>query len=787
MIKESLPELIIGEFGEKLYQKSLIFPNNKINIIYISKDPIKINSIILDNDREFHLIIDEEEAEIFHDCPSFLIHSLKEKKICVHLIKALLMIKENLALKILNNFNNYKLTSEDFGSKKKSKNYILLSNTCFERDNCVEGLSYLNKAIINQSECESIIENYLKKSIENNLYVEFFEFLKTCIENELIEPLLQFNHYIIEGFKNLLNSTANYSFIYILFIIESLNVIFNFIDLSFSKDLFNKFEKMVYSSSLNEKYFSIYFIMKNFDKLIDINPLFKALIEKNHLESLKNEILEYFFGEIENLAVIDKLKLMKRQFKVIGISKDRFYNEYRSYKNEIKELEKKVYLKKFSFLKLLMEKYNIISSKGEFRKKRNTYIIQHDPVNLKNPVYQYIIRRLGFFGLNDQIIKSNDIGINYFIIRELFLDDLTNHPDIFYYKKQFWGDNENDLEINSIEGFSLFSEIIRYNYDIDQQYSNINDVIIIEWDLANKPRQGSIVNAYGSQIIIPDQNNPLFHDLKPFDLCYCLKTPVKIEGNIIKTINVISKCSFKDAINRVSKGMSFIEGFYPLSLVKTVLDKEISPFKANEIAVNNPNKIFIPKYNQFIKNFREFLFDFINRERDYIFEEVKSDPEKKANQIIILLNLTNELSGLNLPYSTILKKLLNQNVNLQEFKLKFLKEIHIIINEILEKRNVGNTIVFDLKKMRNTPFSKYSNEILNIRKQEFESGKVYKYQDKAEIWYDVSEIKNTFYGIKFFNILNIGKEISIKPDKFKKFSEFTSKLRLKINLLMKNS
>ena len=101
----------------------------------------------------------------------------------------------------------------------------------------VKGLSYLNKAIINQSECESIIENYLKRAIENNLYVEFFEFLKTCIENELIDRLLQFNHYIIEGFENLLNSTANYSFIYILFIIESLNVIFNFIDLSFSKSL----------------------------------------------------------------------------------------------------------------------------------------------------------------------------------------------------------------------------------------------------------------------------------------------------------------------------------------------------------------------------------------------------------------------------------------------------------------------------------------------------------------------------------------------------------------------
>ena len=109
MIKKTFSELLIGEFGEKLFQKSEIFPNNKINLIYIREDPIKVNSIILDNDREFHLIIDEEKAEIFYDCPSFLIHSQKEKKICVHLIKVLLLIKKNLALEILSNFNNFYL------------------------------------------------------------------------------------------------------------------------------------------------------------------------------------------------------------------------------------------------------------------------------------------------------------------------------------------------------------------------------------------------------------------------------------------------------------------------------------------------------------------------------------------------------------------------------------------------------------------------------------------------------------------------------------------------------
>ena len=116
------------------------------------------------------------------------------------------------------------------------------------------------------------------------------------------------------------------------------------------------------------------------------------------------------------------------------------------------------------------------------------------------------------------------------------------------------------------------------------------------------------------------------------------------------------------------------------------------------------------------EGFREFLFDFINKEKEYIFEEIKADPEEKATQILILLNLTNELAGLNLIYSKIITNLFTQNINLNEFKSKFLNKIHSLIKKILSKREIGSTIIFNLKKMRNTQFSKYSNEILNIRR-----------------------------------------------------------------------
>lgn len=780
MEKKSITSLIIDKFGLKAYQKSLRFLANKINIIDVKENPIKIRSIILDNEREFHLIIDEKNNEIFHDCPSFLIYSEREKKVCVHLIKLLLIIKSNMAQNIIDHLNSYNFTSEDIGSQKKKRNFLLLANRCFDDNNCVEALSYLNKAIVNQFESEDIIKKYLDTAINNNLFIEFFDFLRNGYENELEDYLSKFNHNIERGFIEFLNVISEYSFFDLLKIIESIDIMFKFKDFSFLASEFDILKKLVKSSNFNENYFSIYLIKRYNNQLIRLNNKFSDIFSQDHLDSLKKTLLNYFFSEIDNFCIIDKLKLLKKQFQVIDIPKKSYINEYKKYKNEIQELEKKVYLKKFAFLKLMIEKYNIKKTKGEFLKERNTYVVKHRQENLNNPVYNYIISRIGFFGINERLIKSSEIGINYFIMKELFSDDIGNFQDVFYYMQQFWGEKE-DYEIRLLDGLSLSSEIIEYSYDIDHTYSN--DLMIIEWDLAHKPFHGSIVNAYGSQIIIPDNNNPLFHDLKPFDLCFCKKTPVKIESKIIKTVNVIKKCSFRDAIKSVSKGMEFIEGYYPLSLVRAVLNREIDPFHANEIVFNNPNKVFVPNYNAFIKAFNEFLLNYIFKEKEYIFEELKTDIILNPNQILTLLNLNNELAGLDLPYTEILKKNLYPNITIKQFRTRFLNEIHSIVQNLLNQRKVGSTIIFDLKKIQHTPFFKYSNEILDIRKEEFEKSKVIKFSDKMEVFYDMTEINKTYYGKKFLEILQEGEELILKPKKYKKFQDFSLKLNLRLKVV----
>ena len=165
--------------------------------------------------------------------------------------------------------------------KKKSKNFIELANHCLESNNCIEGLSYLNKAILNQSECEPIIEKYLETAIYNNLFIEFFEFLKNGYENELDVFLMKYNSSIERGFSKFMKTISLYSFFDILRIIESIDHFlgrYKFQNTSFLLTLTERLVKQIKSKNFNEVYFSTFFIKKNLEKLMEINPEINELI-----------------------------------------------------------------------------------------------------------------------------------------------------------------------------------------------------------------------------------------------------------------------------------------------------------------------------------------------------------------------------------------------------------------------------------------------------------------------------------------------------------------------------
>ncbi|MFX1377365.1 MAG: hypothetical protein ACFFA0_16315, partial [Promethearchaeota archaeon] len=160
----------------------------------------------------------------------------------------------------------------------------------------------------------------------------------------------------------------------------------------------------------------------------------------------------------------------------------------------------------------------------------------------------------------------------------------------------------------------------------------------------------------------------------------------------------------------------------------------------------------------------------------------KSEIGVKSDQILILLNLTNELGGLNLSYSEMLENILKPNISLNEFKSLLLNKIHLFVVEVLNRRDLGSTSIFDLKKLRNTQFFKYADTILKIRREEFEATKIIRSSDEDGTLYNISEIKKTYYGQKFSEILQLGELFSLKPDKFASFLNFALKLDLNLNI-----
>ncbi|MFW9881065.1 MAG: hypothetical protein ACFFG0_49005 [Candidatus Thorarchaeota archaeon] len=96
-------------------------------------------------------------------------------------------------------------------------------------------------------------------------------------------------------------------------------------------------------------------------------------------------------------------------------------------------------------------------------------------------------------------------------------------------------------------------------------------------------------------------------------------------------------------------------------------------------------------------------------------------------------------------------------------------------------------MIFDLKKIQHTPFFKYSNKIIEIRKEEFESSEIYRLHDKNGVFYDMSQISKTYYGKKFFSILEFKEKLILKPEEFNKFRDFSLKLNLEMKVIDSNN
>ncbi|MBA7586205.1 hypothetical protein ES708_28201 [subsurface metagenome] len=85
--------------------------------------------------------------------------------------------------------------------------------------------------------------------------------------------------------------------------------------------------------------------------------------------------------------------------------------------------------------------------------------------------------------------------------------------------------------------------------------------------------------------------------------------------------------------------------------------------------------------------------------------------------------------------------------------------------------------------MKYTPFSIYYNEILNIRKDEFEQSSIFKQKDKNSTSYDISKIARTYYGAKILEILHSKGKFTVEQIIYNKFKKIVQELGITLNTI----
>lgn len=785
MEESKLSDYLKTYFGDDLYEKAQSFPNDNFKILLLREDPFQIRAVIFEKANIYHIIVEESLDKIYHECPSILMNETIEGKLCVHLIKLILTIKPNLAGRLLDLIEKYGISFIDSSSEEKSKNFLLLAQKSKDSGLILDSLDFLFKAgsLINNN---TLFKENLSVLIEQNKFLNFFYYLGVFSKKFPHYFLENYYEIFLDGFSRCSNLIKDWKFLDIIQIIATIDKMLQnyeiFLKL-FNDSFLNQLDSLGSSTNFNENYFFYYFMNKysNEVKLEEFNTIGES--EAKKYRAFKNHLLKLIFNLFNGFYPIEYINLIEAHLEVFDIPLEKYITNFERYYQKVKDIDKTFYIRKFGFLKFLIKKNKIQKSKIELKEVNNLIVVEHNR-NISSDYFylEYLLSNLGFFGEKKNIIKPRDIGLNFFLFKYLFKVDWKKNPSITYFNMKYWGKSANK-NIKSKQGLPLLRYGVDYTHDVGLEFLNNDDIMIIEWDLASNLIHGSQVIAYETHILIPDFRNHLFFDLKPFDLCYCKRTANGITKEHYKIIDVISKCSFKDAINSVSKGVKFVEGSYPLSLVQKVLKKELDPFKAIQILEESPKKQYVPHFYQFIYEFKEFLFNIILKEEDYLFNDNEKFIYAKFEMILNLLNLKEAISGIQIPPTLILNLFKAPQITKNELRIKILNIIHEYVKEILKNKEFGSTHIFNLEKMKYTTFSRYYNEILDVRKIEFEQSSISEQKDESFPSYDISKIAKTYYGAKILKILHSEGKFTINQIIYNKFKKIAQELGMTLNTI----
>ena len=717
--------------------------SKKIINFQMSKNPIHILVNMQGSQNRSYIInISEKDNDKFlivHDCPDFK----NGYEFCKHIVKTLLILDYKTCEKICRRKDKITFTSKISKIKQTKKaNFENKAEKLIEQEKYLEAITYYERAYD-----ESKNERYIKKIIEISLlqkvphraikYLATFERYLTLYYDSIPKIINEiFFHKSKISFPEFIDSLFKIQIILAKLSDNKRTQTLNKIKF---KELQNPLFLYIMCLKLHSKRgFSISFYGKHIkrEKFRTYKEL-KRILQEFTSNTLENAILD-----MESMEIIETYQRIIHQcnFSLSQSLKDKIS----IYTTTVKELYREALHHKHAALRSLLisnlhkDKFEELTFRYNYRYEN---LLWSNAKKNSSTLYYFILEKCGFDKDNLNYITVENFVENYPIFLNLFGAN-NPIPDLV---EEFW-----DVEDYNIKNSIVLNKRNLKNFNA--KISDIDKYFLIEWDIAQKPILGSYICQFSEGYLIPERNNPLTYEIRPFDLILCLKTPINVKKNNIKILRPLRRLSLKNAIELTYEGIDFVSSYIPLNLIKLLKNHDIDEIEAVTRMNKQFEEMFFPKKEEFKAIFKNFINTKITKEFNQFYLELfkKPDYKKKILKIIGFHRYQKIFKD-----KSVLQDFQKSNLkqkSLQQLRYKFKKFISQKLISIIKSKNYEEIDLFELKRF--PEFRKWTAKIIYEYKNQLLNCKIVEVDEEIV---DVSSLANNYYGKMIL------KEASIEP------------------------
>ncbi len=713
------------------FNRGKSIPNKNIinfNVVKSPKIKILVNLQGSGNSKYVvNIFQDDQRVNIVHDCPDFK----KNTKFCKHIVKVLLLLEPDICKSVCQNIRTINF-SANFNLIKQSKteNFIVKAEELIKDSKYYEAINFLEQA---HSESNNI--DYIKKIADISLkYRLNDQFIKYAVKfKEIRDCITDYPKFISSLFSNIVEFE----------LYRKINTILNLqnLFLDFPKKLVVETIKKMNISTL-EKPILRYLLLHKFAPGIYLDDFFKNL-PKNSKIDLKTQIadltLESVKEAILNMESEDNMDGYLAIAKNCNFNNNsEIFSQIGVYKEKLSNLYLEGLKRKHGFLRSLViantQSDKLKQMKFNFRYNYPT-LIWVSSSRSEIPLYYYILEKCGLEKHHLEYLEQSYFIENYPVFNEIFDGNNPVRNPV----KNYWG-SENPKIKNTV----YTDKVI--DLDFDMNFNELENFILLEWDLAQKPILGSYICQFSDGFLIPDSNHPLTHEIKPFDLFLCKTTPIAIKAGNIKVIRPLRRINIKTAIELVWEGIEFVSTYIPFEIITQLKEYQIDELDAYDKIDEKFKTSFLPKKESVRKYFSNFIQSKILKELNKTYLKIIQKPNYK-NKVLRIIGFERHSKIFTDPsYLKGFKSNSLKKQSLQELKLDFKKFVSLKLSELIKSNQLE---LINIKALKQFPtFKKWSVKVIYMLKQELLNCKLYKNNDTS---YDIHELSKNYYGKMLLN------------------------------------